>query len=264
MADRQRSPSRVWASPPRLEEAPSRCWRACCLGVRRSARWRGSGRIGAGSRSPLSCPRNRCSRPSSPPSSMTPAGRPASDPDSRAEAAFLLALHADPQAARDPAAGSVNGSSAADVAERSGLRQPARVYVTACVAASTAIADAAAMIVLGPGRHGRGRRGLPGRRRQLRACSTAAGRSPVTARCARSAPAGRDMLLGDGVAAVVLEIAAVRPAPRRAGAGAAGRLGPGGRRVPRLPAAARMAAGLPGRSPRLCAAAGPTSPTSAT
>ncbi|HXP20224.1 MAG TPA: beta-ketoacyl synthase N-terminal-like domain-containing protein [Streptosporangiaceae bacterium] len=147
------------------------------------------------------------------------------DPDSRAEAAFLLALHANPQAARDPAAGSVNGSSAADVAERSGLRQPARVYVTACVAASTAIADAAAMI-------SSGRAGTVVVAAGFLVDADTfgvfdAGRALARDGQVRPFSAGRQgLLLGDGAAAVVLENAAVA---RRRGAQVLARLAGWGR-----------------------------------
>lgn len=122
-------------------------------------------------------------------------------------AALLLALHTDAAAAREAGAPSIVGNTAATVAARSGLPGPPRVYATACVAASTAIADAAAMI-------------LSGRAAQV---VVAAGYlvdedsfalfdgGRVLARDGHVRPfsSGRQgLLLGDGVAAVVLESAA--------------------------------------------------------
>jgi len=46
----------------------------------------------------------------------------------RAAAEFLVALHANPDAARDPAAGNVNGDSAALVARQAGLRNENKGY----------------------------------------------------------------------------------------------------------------------------------------
>jgi 3-oxoacyl-[acyl-carrier-protein] synthase II len=70
-------------------------------------------------------------------------------PAERGSATLLLALHTDAVAAREARAPSVAGNTAAAVAVRTGLADAPRVYATACVAASTAIADAAAMIVSG-------------------------------------------------------------------------------------------------------------------
>jgi 3-oxoacyl-(acyl-carrier-protein) synthase len=64
----------------------------------------------------------------------------------RAAAPLLTALHSDPAAARDPAASQATGTTAAEVARRCGLGPAARTYTTACVASSTAVADAAVMI----------------------------------------------------------------------------------------------------------------------
>jgi 3-oxoacyl-[acyl-carrier-protein] synthase II len=127
-------------------------------------------------------------------------------PPERGSATLLLALHTDAAAARQRGAPSVAGNTAAVVAARTGLPDAPRVYATACVAASTAIADAAAMIVSG-------RAGL---------VVVAAGYlvdedsfalfdgGRVLARDGRVRPfsSGRQgLLLGDGVAAVVLESA---------------------------------------------------------
>src|ERR1022692_162522 len=126
------------------------------------------------------------------------------DPDNRADAVFLLALHSDAAAARDQTARSINGNVVTDLTARTGLPPPARVYATACVAASTAIADAAAMISTG---------------RAVQVVVAAgflvdadtfgvfdAGRTLASDGHVRPFSAGRrGLLLGDGAAAVVLE-----------------------------------------------------------
>jgi len=128
------------------------------------------------------------------------------DRQQRAQAVFLLALHTDAAAARDAAADVVTDDIPRRVATRCGLPDPPRVYWTACVAASTAIADAAAMIV-----SGRADRAVVAAGYLVDDDSFAlfdGGR--VLARDGRVRPfsAGRQgMLLGDGVAAVVLESA---------------------------------------------------------
>jgi 3-oxoacyl-[acyl-carrier-protein] synthase II len=148
-------------------------------------------------------------------------------PANRASAELLMALHSDAAAARDVTSRTVTGSTAAEVAVRTGLPEPPRVYATACVAGSTAIADGAAMIVSG---------------RAVRVV-VAAGYlvdpdsfalfdgARVLARDGQVRPfsSGRQgLLLGDGVAAVVLEsddAARSRGAPplaRLAGWGRAG------------------------------------------
>jgi 3-oxoacyl-[acyl-carrier-protein] synthase II len=148
-------------------------------------------------------------------------------PADRASAELLMALHSDAAAARDAATPAVTGSTAADVAVRTGLPEPPRVYATACVAGSTAIADGAAMIVSG---------------RAVRVVAAAGylvdpdsfamfDGARVLARDGQVRPfsAGRQgMLLGDGVAAVVLESGdaargrGARPLARLAGWGRAG------------------------------------------
>jgi 3-oxoacyl-(acyl-carrier-protein) synthase len=132
----------------------------------------------------------------------------------RQSATLLIALHTDAAAAREAGAPNVTGNTAAAVALRTGLPEAPRVYATACVAASTAIADAAAMIE-------------SGRAGQV---VVAAGYlvdedtfalfdgGRVLARDGQVRPfsSGRQgLLLGDGVAAVVLESPA---AARRRGA----------------------------------------------
>jgi len=126
----------------------------------------------------------------------------------RGSATLLLALHTDAAAAREAGASSVTGNAAVAVAERTGLPQAPRVYATACVAASTAIADAAVMI-----ESGRADRVVVAAGYLVDEDSFAlfdGGR--VLARDGQVRPfsSGRQgLLLGDGVAAVVLESAAV-------------------------------------------------------
>ena len=149
------------------------------------------------------------------------------DRQQRAQAVFLLALHTDAVAARDAAANVVTDDTPRRVAVRCGLPDPPRVYATACVAASTAIADAAAMIV-----SGRADQVVVAAGYLVEADSFAlfdGGR--VLARDGQVRPfsAGRQgMLLGDGVAAVVLESAAAarrRDAPVSAWLAGWGRAG---------------------------------------
>ncbi|HEY7431260.1 MAG TPA: beta-ketoacyl synthase N-terminal-like domain-containing protein [Streptosporangiaceae bacterium] len=124
----------------------------------------------------------------------------------RAAAPLLTALHSDPAAARDPGESQVTGTTAAAVASRCGLGRAARTYTTACVASSTAVADAAMMIGAG-----------------LAERVVVAGGFLVDADCQGLFDAGRalagdgqlrpfskgrrGMLLGDAAAAVVLESA---------------------------------------------------------
>jgi 3-oxoacyl-[acyl-carrier-protein] synthase II len=125
----------------------------------------------------------------------------------RGSATLLLALHTDAAAARQAGAATVTGNTAAAAAARSGLPDAPRVYATACVAASTAIADAAAMIVAG-----RAGQVVVAAGYLVDEDSFAlfdGGR--VLARDGQVRPFswGRQgLLLGDGVAAVVLESAA--------------------------------------------------------
>jgi 3-oxoacyl-(acyl-carrier-protein) synthase len=129
------------------------------------------------------------------------------DQGQRAAAEFGLALHTNPEAARDPTASNVNGGSAAEVARLAGLRPPARIYVAACVAASTAIADAAAMISTG-----RADTAIVAAGFLVDADTFGvfdAGRALARDGSVRPFSAGRQgLLLGDGAAAVVLESAA--------------------------------------------------------
>jgi len=147
------------------------------------------------------------------------------DPDDRAAAVLLLALHSDPAAARDATARSVNGDAVAELTARTGLAPPARVYATACVAASTAIADAATMI-----RSGRVGQVIVAAGFLVDADTFGvfdAGRTLARDGQVRPFSAGRQgLLLGDGAAAVVLEPAA---AAQRRGAAVLGWLAGWGR-----------------------------------
>ncbi|HLX48750.1 MAG TPA: beta-ketoacyl synthase N-terminal-like domain-containing protein [Streptosporangiaceae bacterium] len=135
--------------------------------------------------------------------------------DVRAGCPLLLALHSSPVAARDPDARQVTGDTAATVAGRCGLRPVPRTYMTACVAASTAVIDAATMIVTG-----HASRVVVAAGFLVDADSFAlfdAGRALAADGQVRPFSAGRQgLLLGDGLAAVVLE----------SGAAAAGRDAP--------------------------------------
>jgi 3-oxoacyl-[acyl-carrier-protein] synthase II len=128
------------------------------------------------------------------------------DRQQRSAATLLLAQHADATAARQAVPATVIGEVSAQAAARSGMPAPPRVYMTACVAASTAIADAAAMIV-----SGRAARVVVAAGYLVDADSFAlfdgarvlAGDGQV-----RPFSVGRQgMLLGDGAAAMVLESA---------------------------------------------------------
>ncbi len=118
-------------------------------------------------------------------------------PAERAGCPLLLAAHAD----RD------NVATALDVAARTGLRPPARTYTAACVAASTAVADAATMISAG-----RADRVVVAAGHLVDADTFAmfdAGRALARDGVVRPFSAGRQgMVLGDAVVAVVLESAA--------------------------------------------------------
>lgn len=125
-------------------------------------------------------------------------------PGERAQCTLLVALHSDAAAARDPAAPHICGGTADTVAAMCGLSKPPRIYATACVAATSAIADAAAMISRG------------GADRVIVAAGYLvdqdsfwlfdAGRALAGDGRVRPFSAGRKgMLLGDGIAAVVLE-----------------------------------------------------------
>ena len=132
----------------------------------------------------------------------------------RIAADFLLALHTDHDAARDPAATDVVGAVPAEISAATGLAYPARIYTTACVAGSTAVADAAALISTG-----RTARVIVAAGFLVDADSFRlfdAGRTLAVDGQVRPFSSGRKgMLLGDGLAAVVVESA---QAARRRGA----------------------------------------------
>ena len=153
------------------------------------------------------------------------------DPDRRAGCPLLLATHRDPGTARLPLAArraaNARGGLGRALAVRTGVHGELRTYVTACVSASTAVADGAAMIVA---------------RRAERAVAAAgylvseddfalfdAGRALARDGRVRPFSAGRQgLLLGDGFAAVVLEsraAAARRGVPALAGLAGWGRAG---------------------------------------
>jgi 3-oxoacyl-[acyl-carrier-protein] synthase II len=148
-------------------------------------------------------------------------------PELRESCLLLVALHSDAAAARDAQAAAIIGDTAAEVAQRCGFPAAPRVYTTACVAGSTAVADAAAMIVSGQAARVAVAAGF-----LVDADSLAlfdAGRTLAADGQVRPFSAGRrGLLLGDGVAAVLLESAAaardrgVRPAAVLAGWGRAG------------------------------------------
>jgi 3-oxoacyl-(acyl-carrier-protein) synthase len=149
------------------------------------------------------------------------------DEADRASADLFLALHTDAGAARDPAAGDVIGDTPGEISVTTGLPHPARIYTTACVAASTAIIDAATLI-----RSGRASRVIVVAGYLVDADSFwlfDAGRTLATDGQVRPFSAGRQgLLLGDGLAAVVLEDASAasergaEPLARLAGWGRAG------------------------------------------
>ena len=129
-------------------------------------------------------------------------------PSDRARSPLFLAVHGDPAVARAPGAGQPGlGPEAftAAVARGSGLaEQPNRCYMSACVAASTAIADAAAIIARGQA----DRIVVAGG--YLVDCDQFAlfdaGRVLADDGQVRPFSAGRrGLLLGDGVGAVVIE-----------------------------------------------------------
>ncbi len=146
----------------------------------------------------------------------------------RADSRLLLAGHTDPAAARLPAADRARRTPAADartLAERCGLRAGHRAYTTACVAGSTAVADAAAAIRTGSAERVVVAAGYLVDEEHFALFD--AGRALAPDGRVRPFSAGRQgMVLGDGVAAVVLESAA---AARRRGAPVLARLAGWGR-----------------------------------
>ncbi|WP_344659899.1 beta-ketoacyl synthase N-terminal-like domain-containing protein [Catenulispora subtropica] len=136
---------------------------------------------------------------------------------------LFLAIHGDPALARQPASGGTEAF-AARIAARCGLAG-ARAYTSACVAASTAVADAAALIA-----HGRAERVVVAAGYLVEPDQYAlfdAGRALAVDGRVRPFSTGRGgLLLGDAVGAVVLEAAgaprAAEPLARLAGWGRGG------------------------------------------
>ncbi|HKB30142.1 MAG TPA: beta-ketoacyl synthase N-terminal-like domain-containing protein [Streptosporangiaceae bacterium] len=159
------------------------------------------------------------------------------EPGLRARCPLLLAAHTDRDPARTPAGAAGLGQDrlsppgdappglAAAVAQWCGLLAGPRVYTAACVAASTAVADAATMIA-----SGRLDRAVVAAGYLVEPGNFAlfdAGRALAKDGQVRPFSAGRQgMLLGDGVAAVVLESAS---AARGRGADVLARLAGWGR-----------------------------------
>jgi 3-oxoacyl-(acyl-carrier-protein) synthase len=127
------------------------------------------------------------------------------DAEALADSQLLLAVHAFPDAPRLSGKSRPNAADLATMlASRVGLGQVSRVYTSACVSASTAIADAAALISRG----GAGRivvaAGYLVESDQFALFDS--GRALATDGSVRPFSAGRTgLLLGDAVAAVVLE-----------------------------------------------------------
>ncbi|WP_234343303.1 beta-ketoacyl synthase N-terminal-like domain-containing protein [Streptomyces sp. NRRL F-5123] len=148
----------------------------------------------------------------------------------RARCPLHLAVHGDPALPRVPAgerAAHGAGRFAEGVARRAGLSGAARAYTSACVASSTAVADAAALVA-----RGRAERIVVAAGYLVDADQFAvfdAGRALARDGRVRPFSAGRSgLLLGDAVAAVVVESAVAargrgaRPLARLAGWGRAG------------------------------------------
>ncbi len=128
----------------------------------------------------------------------------------RASCPLFLAVHGDPELGRcAPAerAAHTGDAFAGRLARRCGLSDGVRVYTSACVAASSAVADAAALIA-----RGRAARVVVAAGYLVEPDQFAlfdAGRALAADGRVRPFSAGRSgLLLGDGVAAVVLESAA--------------------------------------------------------
>ncbi|GAA2977012.1 beta-ketoacyl synthase N-terminal-like domain-containing protein [Actinokineospora diospyrosa] len=127
-------------------------------------------------------------------------------PGDRASVPLLLAAHADAS----------NRALAEEVAARTGVRDVPRVYTGACVAATSAVADAATMIATG-----QADRVLVAAGYLVEPSTFAlfdAGRALARDGRVRPFSAGRQgMLLGDGVAAVLLTAESARPVARLVG-----------------------------------------------
>lgn len=127
-------------------------------------------------------------------------------PGLRNDCPLLVALHSDAGAARQPGAPRVTGASAERLAADCGMPAPLRTYVAACVASSSAVADAATMITTGEA----DRVAVAGGFLVDADCQALfdAGRALATDGRVRPFSSGRKgMLLGDGAAAVICESA---------------------------------------------------------
>jgi 3-oxoacyl-[acyl-carrier-protein] synthase II len=119
-------------------------------------------------------------------------------------APLLLAIHCHPDLTRGAAPGAE--ALAAEIAATTGLSPAVRAYPSACVAASTAVADAAAMVHLGRASTVVVAAGYLVEPDQFALFD--AGRALATDGQVRPFSAGRTgLLLGDGVAAIVVESA---------------------------------------------------------
>ncbi|MFC9328925.1 beta-ketoacyl synthase N-terminal-like domain-containing protein [Kitasatospora sp. NPDC057015] len=134
----------------------------------------------------------------------------------RADCPLHLAVHGDPELARVPVAQRpAHGADAfaAAVARRAGLSGASRAYTSACVASSTAVADAAAAVA-----HGQADRIVVAAGYLVEADQFAvfdAGRALARDGRIRPFSSGRTgLLLGDGVVAVVVEAASAARARR--------------------------------------------------
>jgi 3-oxoacyl-(acyl-carrier-protein) synthase len=133
---------------------------------------------------------------------------------------LLLAVHGHPAAGRQSEVDSAAGF-AAELATRTGLGGVHRVYTCACVSASTAVADAAALMGLGRADRVVVAAGYLVEPDQFALFD--AGRALATDGAARPFSAGRGgLLLGDAVSAVVLEAGARDPLAEVVGWGRAG------------------------------------------
>jgi 3-oxoacyl-(acyl-carrier-protein) synthase len=125
----------------------------------------------------------------------------------RTETQLLLGIHGHPGAGRDDSA--TTAGFAAELARRAGLAGVARLYTCACVSGSTAVADAAAQV-----RSGRSGRVVVAAGYLVETDQFAlfeAGRALAQDGAARPFSGCRSgLLLGDAVAAVVLESAGAR------------------------------------------------------
>jgi 3-oxoacyl-[acyl-carrier-protein] synthase II len=140
-------------------------------------------------------------------------------PAQRAATRLMLAVHGHPAAGRESEVDSVGF--AAELADRTGLGGVANVYTCACVSASTAVADSAALM-----RQGRAERVVVAAGYLVEPDQFAlfdAGRAMATDGVARPFSSGRGgLLLGDAVSAVVLETGAGEPIAEIVGWGRAG------------------------------------------